>query len=51
MWNLKYTNKFVYKTDSMEHKFMGTKVKKLGGREGYIKNLGLADANYYIPNK
>ena len=52
MWNLNYdTNELIYKigADSQEQ----TCVCQGGGRggEGWIRSLGLTDANYYIQNK
>ena len=52
MWNLNYdTNELIYKigADSEEQ----TCVCQGGGwgGEGWIRSLGLADANYYIQNK
>ena len=50
-WNLKYdTNELIYKTDS-RHREQSCGCQ--GGVEvgkGWIWNLGLADANYYILN-
>ena len=51
MWNLKYdTNKPIYKTDSQTYRTNLWLPKGWGVGEGWIREFGLADANYYIQN-
>ena len=46
MWNLKYdTNKLIYETETDSDTEKRLPVAK---GEGWIRSLGLADANYYI---
>ena len=48
MWNLKYhTSELIYETDSQTQR-TDLWLPKGGVGEGWIGNLGLADANYYI---
>ena len=60
MWNLKYdTNELIYETETDSQtqrtdlwlpRGRGVEGAGQGGGEGWIGNLGLADANYYIWN-
>ena len=52
MWNLKYgTNEPIYKTNRitpMENRLVVAKEEKAWNGMGWIRSLGLIDANYYI---